>query len=109
MPSTSVDAALVVERVLRRGEGTELVDVGAGGEGLVAGTLQDQHLERAVAIGFSQISASRSYMAKVKALPAWGRLKVTLPTPSWRSNRIWSAALACSVIYAILQLWFVKA
>ena len=46
-----VDAGFVVERVLRRGEFAELVDVGAGGEGLVAGALEHQHLDRTVPIG----------------------------------------------------------
>src|SRR5580704_309731 len=35
-----------------------------------------------------QISASRSYIANVKALRACGRLKVTRPIPSRRSNRM---------------------
>ena len=47
----SVDTRFIVERVLRRGEGSELIDIGARCEGLVAGALQHQHLERAIAVG----------------------------------------------------------
>ena len=47
----AVDAGLVVERVLRRGEFAKLVDVGAGGKSLVAGALEHQHLDGAVAVG----------------------------------------------------------
>ena len=47
----AVDAGFVVERMLRRGEFAELVDVGAGRESLVAGALEHQHLDGAVAVG----------------------------------------------------------
>jgi len=47
----AVDARFIFKRVLRRGEGAELIDIGAGRECLVAGALQHQHLDRTVAIG----------------------------------------------------------
>ena len=47
----AVDAGFVFERVLRRGEGAKLIDVGARGKRLVAGALEHQHLDGTVAIG----------------------------------------------------------
>ena len=47
----AIDTVLIVERILRRLEGTELVDVGARGKRLVAGPPQQQHLDRLVAVG----------------------------------------------------------
>src|SRR3954464_5918509 len=53
---------------------------------------------------FSQISARRSYIWKVKALRACGRLKVTRPTPSRTSKRIsiWSV-MVCSLVETVFD------
>ena len=45
-----VDAGLVLERVLRRLEGAELRDVGAGRERLVAGAGEDHDLDRGIVV-----------------------------------------------------------
>ena len=48
----AVVARLVVDRVLRRREGAELVDVGSRGESLVARAGEDQHLDGAILVRF---------------------------------------------------------
>ena len=47
----AIEPAFVFHRVLRRFESAELVDVGARREGLVAGPLKDQNLDRAILAG----------------------------------------------------------
>jgi hypothetical protein len=46
----SVQAGFIFDSLVGGREGAELIDVGTGGEGLVAGTLQDEHLDRAVIV-----------------------------------------------------------
>src|SRR5215813_8736439 len=52
-------------------------------------------IERSL-LASSHTCASRSYIAKVKALRAWGRLNVARPIPSFTSNRRSLAPVDCS-------------
>jgi hypothetical protein len=77
----TVDAGFVFERVLRRGEGAKLMSVPEA-NALSPAPWSTSTLIARSRLASSQIAASRSYIAKVKAFRACGRLNVIRPMPS---------------------------
>ena len=72
----AIDARLVVERILGGFEGAELRDVGPRCERFFPAPVRIIALIERSALTVPQIEAIRSYIAKVSALRACGRLKV---------------------------------